>query len=150
MMTRDQVIDLLMVIRAYDNRTVDEMAIRAYEESARRASWEAVDAQEAAIEHFTNVPDKWLMPAHITDRIRANRRQPAPVAEIEAAPIPKGWGTGRPVQAAYQINGAIGIECAACKAQVGEYCTNPVTEQHSKIPCLSRLAGVATEWPRRA
>ncbi|MBF6515561.1 hypothetical protein IU421_14910 [Nocardia cyriacigeorgica] len=83
-MNRDQVIDLLMAAKAYDNRKIDEVMVMAWSESARRARWDYPAAVDAVHEHFANTPGAYLMPGHITERIRAMRRHPAPIAELRA------------------------------------------------------------------
>jgi hypothetical protein len=83
-MNRDQVIELLQVAHAYDNRKIDAIMVAAWSESARRARWTAHEATEAVHEHFAHTPGTYLMPGHVTERVRASRRQPAPVAELRA------------------------------------------------------------------
>lgn len=31
-------------------------------------------------------------------------------------------------------------DCPRCKAEMGEFCTNPITHNISKIPCAKRMA----------
>lgn len=86
--TRNQIIDLLTTASAYDRRTVGEGDIAAWTEAARRAGWNFDDARNAIHNHYADTPT-WLMPGHITQRIRQARRQPADVAQvisIEKAP----------------------------------------------------------------
>jgi hypothetical protein len=83
-MNRDEIIELLQVIHAYDNRKIDGITVAAWSESARRARWTVREATEAVHEHFANTPGTWLMPGHVTERVRASRRQPAPIDELRA------------------------------------------------------------------
>ncbi|MFC4373268.1 hypothetical protein ACFO5K_04060 [Nocardia halotolerans] len=71
-MTRDQVVELLQLIRAHDNRTVDEIAIQVFTHAAIRAHWTHEAAREAVLDHFTTTVGEWLMPGHITQHIKAS------------------------------------------------------------------------------
>lgn len=46
---------------------------------------------------------------------------------------------GRPVQAAYEIDGAGHLPCPTCHAKPGEWCENTRTSNPKKIPHASRL-----------
>lgn len=87
-MTRDEVIDLLQTIHGYDNRKIDGISIAAFSESARRANWTFADAIDAVHDYYAFTPRGWIMPGDITERVRASRRQPAPVAELRAIGAP--------------------------------------------------------------
>ncbi|MEJ9078830.1 hypothetical protein WKY82_10450 [Gordonia malaquae] len=91
---RDQVIDLLTVIAAYDRRSIGEGDIAAWAESARRAGWRFDDAVNAVHDHFAD-SSRWLMPGHVTERIRLARRQPAPAADVLALDKPRASESGR-------------------------------------------------------
>lgn len=88
MITRNQIIDLLTTASAYDRRTVGEGDIAAWSEVARRAGWSFAAAQDAIHAHYAEGPG-WLMPGHITQRIKQARRQPADVAEVIAIDKPR-------------------------------------------------------------
>ncbi|MGW5387164.1 hypothetical protein [Nocardia sp. NPDC003963] len=87
-MTRDEVIDLLQAAHAYDNRKVDRIMLAAWSESAARARWSFAAALDAVHEHFAHTPGTYLMPGHVTERIRQTRRQPAPIDELRALDPP--------------------------------------------------------------
>jgi hypothetical protein len=72
-MNRDQVVELLQLIRAHDNRTVDEIAVQVWMQAAARGGWENNLAREAVFDHFTNTVGVWLMPGHITEHINRTR-----------------------------------------------------------------------------
>ena len=82
-MTHDEIVTLLQIIHHYDSRVIDSTAVAVWSESARRARWSFAEAVEAVHEHNAHSTD-YLKPAHVTDRIRLTRRQPAPVAELRA------------------------------------------------------------------
>ncbi|MGW6698821.1 hypothetical protein [Nocardia sp. NPDC055049] len=86
-MTRDDIITVLQTAGAYDNRKIDRVMIAAWSESARRAGWSVGDAVDAVHEHFANTT-AYLMPGHITERIRAERRHAPPIAEVRAIDPP--------------------------------------------------------------
>jgi hypothetical protein len=81
MLTDNQVRALLAAAMAYDNRKPGAANIAAWTEAAHRGRWPFHDALEAIHEHYARSTD-FLMPGHITERLRAERRQPAPVREI--------------------------------------------------------------------
>ncbi len=74
-MTDDQVRDLLVVIAGYDRRQLDAATVNAWTEAARRAGWRHAEAVEAVRAHFDQSRD-FLLPAMVTDRIRASKRLP--------------------------------------------------------------------------
>lgn len=84
---RDQIIDLLSVIAAYDRRQVGEGDLAAWAEASRRAGWTFQAAVDAVHSHFAD-SSAWLMPGHVTERIRLQRRQPAPADEVLALAKP--------------------------------------------------------------
>jgi hypothetical protein len=87
-MTRDEIITLLQIIAVNDGREVDnETTVTVWMESARRARWTFEEAKEAVLDHFAH-SSEWLKQGHVTERIRANRRQPAPVSELRAVSGP--------------------------------------------------------------
>lgn len=86
-LTRNQIIDLLTAITAYDRRTIGEGDIAAWTEAARRAAWTYPDALDAIHAHHAHNP-RWIMPGHITEHIRLQRRQPAPARAVLALTQP--------------------------------------------------------------
>ena len=87
-MNRNEVVDLLTAASAYDRRTIGEGDVRAWSEAANRAGWTFEKALDALHDHFAST-SKWLMPGHITERLRLQSRQPAPadqVLALETAP----------------------------------------------------------------
>lgn len=86
-MTRDDIITVLQAAAAYDNRKIDRVMIAAWSESARRAGWNAAAAVDAVHEHFANSV-AYLMPGHITERLRADSRHAPPIAEVRAIDPP--------------------------------------------------------------
>lgn len=76
MMTPDEVIDLLTLAAAYDRRTVGQADIEAWMDAARRAHWTAAEAHEAVKTHYAHAV-QFVMPGHVTDLIRAERRKQA-------------------------------------------------------------------------
>lgn len=73
MMTKAEVAKLLAIVQAFDRRTVGEADVTAWHEVARLAGWRPEHAFRAVTEHFARPPE-WLTPGHVTDRIRAARR----------------------------------------------------------------------------
>ena len=86
-MNRNQIIDLLTAASAYDRRTIGEGDVHAWSEAARRAGWTFERALDALHAHYAET-SKWLMPGHITERMRLASRQPAPADEVLALDKP--------------------------------------------------------------
>jgi hypothetical protein len=80
-MTPDEVIDLLTLAAAYDRRTVGQADVEAWLDAATRMHWTATAAQEALKAHYAS-STQFAMPGHVTDRIRQDRRYPAPAAGL--------------------------------------------------------------------
>lgn len=80
-MQRDDVIALVQVIQAYDNRDVSELTLATWSKAAEVAHWRRTEAITAVHEHYAT-STAWLMPGHVTERIRAARRQPAPASDL--------------------------------------------------------------------
>lgn len=72
-MTKAEVAKLLAIVQAFDRRTVGEADVTAWHEVARLAGWRPEHAFRAVTEHFSS-GGEWLTPGHVTDRIRAARR----------------------------------------------------------------------------
>jgi hypothetical protein len=83
-MNQAEVQALLAIAVAYDNRKPGEATIAAWMEAAERGRWTFPAAMEAIHEHYAT-STAFLMPGHITAAMRAQMRQPAPYAEIEAS-----------------------------------------------------------------
>jgi len=87
MLTDDQIRALLAAAMGYDNRRPGELNVAAWREASIRGRWTFDAALEALHEHCTNNPG-FVQPGHITQRLAADRRQPATYArlQLEAAP----------------------------------------------------------------
>lgn len=70
-MTKDEVLTLLQVIAAYDNREAHPLMVAAWTEAATRRGWTFAAAVEAVHEHYAESSD-WLMPGTVTQLIRRN------------------------------------------------------------------------------
>lgn len=80
-MTEDEIRGLLAAAMAYDNRRPGDANVAAWMESARRERWTFADALEAIHAHYARSA-QFVMPGHVTELIRQERRQPAPVAGL--------------------------------------------------------------------
>lgn len=74
-MTRDEIVSLLSVATAYDGRTLGEADVAAWGDAAERGRWTYDQAQDAVKGHYAESA-AWLMPAHVTERIKAARSEP--------------------------------------------------------------------------
>lgn len=89
MMTNNEIIDLLTAISAYDNRKPNPASVLAWGKAAELGRWTLVEALDAVHAHFSENPD-YLMPAHVTVRVKAARQDRAMRDEalaLEAAPV---------------------------------------------------------------
>lgn len=74
-MTEDEIVDLLTLIAAYDQRTVGRADVQAWHMIAVEARWSWPLARRAVIDFHVSGGDKpRIKPAHITDTIRDLRR----------------------------------------------------------------------------
>lgn len=86
-MTEQEIRALLIAAMAYDNRKPGDATVAAWLEAAGRARWTFEAALDALHSHYAESSD-WVMPGHITARIRTTRTGPAPVAELLALDAP--------------------------------------------------------------
>jgi hypothetical protein len=89
MMTTDDVVDLLSAITAYDNRNAGAANVLAWAKAAELGRWTLPEALDAVHAHFAEDP-AYLMPAHITARVKATRQDRAlrqEQAALEATPV---------------------------------------------------------------
>jgi hypothetical protein len=139
--TQSETIDLLTAVSAYDGRPPSEAQTAAWREAAARGRWTLPEALEAVHGHFAESA-AWIMPAHVTERVRAARRA-APPPALPAGPdrrLKPGEGLakirsvfgmpGRPVPGPGGTTGtdadpAMDVECEWCRAPIGERCTVP-------------------------
>lgn len=84
-MTRDEIINLLSIAAAYDKRTLGEADIAAWSDAADRGRWSYDMAQDAVKAHYAERAE-WLMPSHITYRIRSRRAEPPRSSALPQAP----------------------------------------------------------------
>lgn len=88
-MTQNEVVDLLTAISAYDNRKPNPASVLAWGKAAELGRWTLTEALQAVHEHFAENPD-YLMPAHVTARVKAARQDRAMRDEalaLAAAPV---------------------------------------------------------------
>lgn len=141
--THDEIRQLYAVAMAYDNRKVSEANITAWHEAATRARWTFPAALEAIHQHYTERTD-FLMPGHITERIRHERTKPAAYqpAQLESAP-PADDDTRERLMAIIDDTFAmpdphsdsntkppeLTVHCPWCHAKPGRPCTRTATNQ---------------------
>lgn len=133
MIEEPQVRQLLAVIMAYDNRKPGDNSVRAWSEAARRARWTFDEALEAVHAHYAT-ETAWLMPGHVTTRIRAAR----PPHTMSAGPAADQLGQRRVAEI---VSGGfsdvddqaaapptlpppeLAVACPFCKAAPAAFCT---------------------------
>ncbi|MCW2902231.1 MAG: hypothetical protein JWO67_4496 [Streptosporangiaceae bacterium] len=137
-MTPDEIINLLSIAVSYDRRTVGEADVHAWGDAAERARWTFDDAAEAIKDYYATTPDEkpWVMPNHITLRVKAARRDRLDKeAAQELISGPPHWKVARAIAgfAARLVipepreprNPALAVPCPHCGASVGASCTRP-------------------------
>lgn len=142
-MTHDQVVDLLTAISAYDNRKPNPAAVLAWGKAAELGRWTLPEALDAVHGHFSEDP-AYLMPAHVTARVKAARQDRAMREEtlaIESGPVhPEvaarvervvaelaagmGWDRG-----SRKEKFGLQVDCPHCGAKAGQKCTARSTGQ---------------------
>jgi hypothetical protein len=144
-LTRSQIIDLLSAAMSYDNRNVSDAHIYAWREASRRGRWSYEDALEALHDHYAE-STQYVMPAHITERIRTMRRQRF---ETETAALESGEvniASAEKVRRwVAEIAARLGMpedsesatarrtrRCEWCGAQPGDRCVNLATHRPLK------------------
>jgi hypothetical protein len=167
-MTADQIIDLLTAVSAYDNRKPNPAAVLAWGKAAELGRWTLPEALDAVHAHFSEDP-AYLMPAHVTVRVKAARQDRAMREEALAlTAAPENPAVASRVQ---EIVGALAnrmgwedsdrprsgfalqVRCPHCGASEGVRCTQPSTgaalKQSSAHPArtealAARLRGAAS------
>lgn len=164
-MTNDEIIDLLTAVSAYDNRKPNPASVLAWGKASELGRWTLAEALDAVHAHFSENPD-YLMPAHITARVKASRQDRAMRNEalaLDAAPVD-------PVAAArvQEIVGSVaknlswdmdrasgptglGVRCPYCGAAQGVRCVatstgKPLSKSGahpSRLEALDELRGTA-------
>ncbi|MGW4484307.1 hypothetical protein ACWEOE_10765 [Amycolatopsis sp. NPDC004368] len=85
MLTDDQIRALLAAAMGYDNRRPGELNLAAWREASDRGRWTFGEAVNAVHEHYATSTE-FLMPAHITQRLKADRRH-APLPAERQLPV---------------------------------------------------------------
>lgn len=150
-MNHNEVVDLLTAISAYDNRKPNPASVLAWGKASELGRWTLPEALDAVHAHFSEDP-AYLMPAHVTARIKASRQDRAMREEalaIEAAPVDPvaadrinrivgelaetmGWSEDTVDRTTF----ALRVRCPHCKAGVGVRCFNLKTGKAlTQSPC---------------
>lgn len=136
-MMRNEVIDLLTMIQAFDKRTVGEPDVVAWEDSAKRGRWTYDEASEAVREYYAKTTSErpFIMPSHITNMVRANREiehmrfqrdsLPPINPRVREAIEQVAETTHIPAEPRPMRNNALSVVCPHCKAPIGQTCTRP-------------------------
>lgn len=159
MMNRDEIVDLLTAISAYDNRNASNAAILAWTETANRGRWTFREALDAIHVHYAEATT-FLMPGHVTQLIKARRQDTALRSPVDPPDRTGQRAVAQLIQGAFRspdenqdhkrrhnantelddMHKAVGIiECPRCGAPVGARCMNPTTGHTARIPCLTRI-----------
>lgn len=145
-MTEEETRALLATAMAYDNRKPGDATVLAWHEAAIRGRWTFPAALDALHAHYAESSD-WVMPGHITARLKATRTGPQPVAEqlalssaqpaeperissvVEAIANRLGWQRKTPDPA---VASALTQICPHCHAAVGRPCTRQIARGRLK------------------
>lgn len=137
-LTRDQVVSLLQVAQAYDNRNLGTANVHAWHDAADRGRWGFEEAVNAIKAHYAE-SSEYLLPAHVTARIRWKQQEPPRAAEaigelpaaspaqpervrayVDAVARKLGW---QRVDTGAANLAATAVECPHCHARPGVPCT---------------------------
>jgi hypothetical protein len=119
---------LLAVAMSYDNRKPSDAAVLSWGEASRRGRWTFPEAVEAVHEHYASSTG-FLMPAHITQWIKAARQDAAMRTPVDP---PDRTGQARLaalLAGAFQTiddgwqDDALSRRCPSCDAEAGAGCT---------------------------
>ena len=87
MLNHHQVVRLLAFCAAYDQRTVGEFDIQAWQMASGPGRWSYAAVQRVVVEHYSAGADRpRLTPAMVTDRLRAVRGRAAESFELPRLP----------------------------------------------------------------
>lgn len=123
---------LLAAAASFDNRQLQQSTALSWQQAARAGRWTFDEAQQAIVRHYTESTE-FLRPGHITELVRADRREramrrrrlpektPASREHIDAVlsglAREMGWSRAR--------SGVVRASCGVCGARPGERCTRP-------------------------
>lgn len=146
--------------RIYDDKLGEPDAARlaAWAESVERWKLDAPDLIEGVMRYYEGeTHGRTIGIGDLLHHARESRRQRAERETAEqvhaaaaALPAGDGWAglpinaSGRPVWAAYDVNGAIDRQCPTCGALPNDACVSR-TQRPQKIPCLSRMTDRHTQ-----
>lgn len=87
-MNRNDIVDLLSAAAGYDHRTIGEIDVAAWAESARRKTWNRATALDAIHEFYSETPNGWITPGHITQHHRNTPTPPSDRTVDQALGLP--------------------------------------------------------------
>jgi hypothetical protein len=148
--TRDDIVRLLQTAAAYDNRTIGEGPVRAWFDSAERGRWTYPEAVEAIKAHYAE-STAFLMPAHVSQRIKATRQDAAMRNPIDPPDRAGQARLAELISGAFQTipddwrDDAINRRCSSCGAESGTQCTRVSDEGRvpTRIPHPARMKSEA-------
>jgi hypothetical protein len=139
-MTPQEIINLLTIAAAFDNRKPGQATVHAWLDSATRGRWTFDEAAEAIKDYYaTTTDDKpWVMPSHITARIHAVRQDQEMRSTAKELATPVDPRVRRLVSTlahrlaipeqfrpSGELQRVLAVECPHCKASPGNPCTRP-------------------------
>lgn len=157
MMHRDEIVDLLSAISAYDNRNASNAAILAWTETANRGRWTFREALDAIHAHYAEATT-FLMPGHVTQLIKARRQDAALRSPVDPPDRTGQKAIAQLIKGAFRSTDenqdrkqtshtelddmhdtVSSVECPRCGAPTGARCMNPTTGHAARVPCLARI-----------
>ena len=76
-MNHSDIARLLAIVAGHNQRTVGDADVLTWHDAATLARWTYPEAERAIRQHYATSTERWIMPGHVTELIRAERRQPA-------------------------------------------------------------------------
>jgi hypothetical protein len=137
----NDVVDLLSAVTAYDTRNATPATILAWTEAGNRSRWTYQEALDAIHAHYAESTE-FVMPAHVTARIRAVRQDaslraegdrqigqapanPAAAARIQQITDELAQQMGWTEEGQTRTGFALKVKCPHCRALEGQRCVNP-------------------------
>jgi len=148
-LTDHQTRQLLAVAMSYDNRKPSDAAVMAWVEASVRARWTFAEAIDAVHAHYTE-STVFVMPGHVTERIRAARQDaamrepvnpPDPVGQRRVAELLAGVFPPMPEDRDDFLGEVMARGCPSCGAKPGQPCTreSPEGQLPIRFPHLPRM-----------
>jgi hypothetical protein len=139
------------MIRAIAGREFGKLDVAGWMRISKQGRWTYTEAINAVEAHLAESTD-WLLPGHITQRIKSARQDKALRSSAPPPPrrlaidgiyvntdLDEGELHGPEVERLHIEACEAMPNCVRCSARNGDRCRNPKTDRLKKLPCLPRV-----------